>query len=311
MPGRNHLRTLPQPLLRSLDVADLRSLVTAADAGSVGRAAIRLRISQPALSKRLQAVEQVVGVPLLERSQSGVTLTPAGRLLYEQARPLLAQADLLDTVVAQLRRSVSPVRVAASHSAAEAFVRDALSVSHEEAGAAAELVMANSHVVRTLVADGRADVGVAPVRPSTTPHTGVRRRSLADDEIVCAVPHSHVWAQRPHIRVAEFLATRMVLRDPASNARATVEYELRRRGLTAAAPLVLASTPDAARREAIKLGAPLMLSRHVLDPGFFAEVTIEGLSFPRSYELLLPVSGEPNAATRAVIGRIEAAVAAW
>jgi DNA-binding transcriptional LysR family regulator len=302
---------LPQPTLRNLDIADLRSLVTAADAGSVGRAAIRLRISQPALSKRLQAVEQVAGVALLERSQSGVTLTPAGRLLYEQAKPLLAQADLLDSVVAQLRHSVSPVRVAASHSAAEAFVRDALSVADEEAGAAVELVMANSHVVRILIADGRADVGVAPVRPSGTPHTGVRRRFLADDVIVCAVPHSHVWAQRRRIRVAEFLATPMVLRDPTSNARATVDAELRRRGLTAAPPLVLASTPEAVQREAIRLGAPLLLSRHVLDPSFFAEVAVDGLAFPRSFELLLPSGGEPNAATRDVIARLEAAVAAW
>jgi DNA-binding transcriptional LysR family regulator len=302
---------MPQPLLRSLDIADLRSLVTAADSGSVGRAAIRLRISQPALSKRLQAIEQVVGVPLLERSQSGVTLTPAGRLLYEQARPLLAQADLLDTVVAQLRHSVSPVRVAASHSAAEAFVRDALSVTDEDAGMAIELVMANSHVVRVLIADGRADVGVAPVRPSGTPHAGIRRRFLADDVIVCAVPHSHVWAQRRRIRIAEFLATPMVLRDPTSNARATVDAELRRRGLTAAPPLVLASTPEAAQREAIKRGAPLLLSRHVLDRAFFAEVEVDGLSFPRSFELLLPSAGEPNAAVRDVIARLEAAVAGW
>jgi hypothetical protein len=111
--------------------------------------------------------------------------------------------------------------------------------------------------------------------------------------------------------VAEFLATPMVLRDPTSNARATVDAELRRRGLTAAPPLVLASTPEAAQREAIKLGAPLLLSRHVLDPSFFAEVAVDGLAFPRSFELLLPSGGEPNAATRDVIARLEAAVAAW
>jgi hypothetical protein len=74
---------------------------------------------------------------------------------------------------------------------------------------------------------------------------------------------------------------------------------------------VLASTPEAAQREAIKLGAPLLLSRHVLDPSFFAEVAVDGLAFPRSFELLLPSGGEPNAATRDVIARLEAAVAAW
>jgi DNA-binding transcriptional LysR family regulator len=302
---------LPQPPRRSPDLGDLRTLVAAADSGTLGRAAIRLRVSQPALSKRLQALEQLVGVELLERSQRGVTLTPAGRMLYEQARPLLAQAELLDSVVANLRRSVSPVRLAASHSAAEAFVRGALATSGEHDALAVELVIANSYVVRTLVADGRADVGVAPGRPGGTPHPGVQRRFLADDRIVCAVPRGHRWAQRPHIRQAEFLATPMVVRDPTSNARWTVDAELRRQGLAAATPLAQASTPDAAQREALKRDAPLLLSEHVIDWSFFARIEVDGLVFPRRFELVLPASVEPNRPVRALIERLEAAVADW
>ena len=68
----------------------------AADLGSLGRAAIRLNVSQPALSKRLQALEQLAGVPLLERSPRGVTLTPAGRRLYAEARRLIEQAEVVE-----------------------------------------------------------------------------------------------------------------------------------------------------------------------------------------------------------------------
>jgi len=301
--------TVPQPPARSPDLTDLRSLVAAADSGTLGRAALRLHISQPALSKRLQALEQTVGVQLMERSQRGVTLTPAGRRLYEQARPLLAQMELLDLLVADLRRAVSPVRLAASHSASDAFVTDALPTADEDDPLAVELVIANSHVVRNHVADGRADLGVAPARPDATPHPGVRRQKLVDDAIVCAVPHSHPWAQRRRIRQAEFVRTPMVVRDPTSNARWTVDAVLRRHNLELAPPAAQVSTPHAAQREAIARGAPVLLSRYVIDHRFFAEVEVDGLTFPRRYELVLPATGEPPAAVRALIARLEDAVA--
>jgi DNA-binding transcriptional LysR family regulator len=302
---------MPQPLLRTPDLTDLRSLVAAADAGTLGRAALRLHISQPALSKRLQSLEQLVGVQLLERSQRGVSLTPAGRRLYEQARPLLAQTEQLDVLVAELRRATSPVRLAASHSASEAFVADAIADPQTSEHLAVELVIANSHVVRTLVSDGRADLGVAAGRAGATPTPGVRRLPLAEDMVVCAVPRGHPWAQRRRIRQAEFLRTPMVLRDPSSNARWTVDAELRRRGLEAAPALTQASTPTAAQREAMRRNAPLLLSRHVIAPEFFVEIEVDGLTFPRSFELVLPASGEPVAAVRELMDRLRAAVADW
>src|SRR4051794_35427846 len=93
-------RNVPNPYLPVMaqptsapDLMSLRALCVAADAGTLGRAAIRLHVSQPALSKRLQSLEALVGVQLLDRSPRGVKLTAAGRRLYEHARPLLKQAD--------------------------------------------------------------------------------------------------------------------------------------------------------------------------------------------------------------------------
>jgi DNA-binding transcriptional LysR family regulator len=57
---------------------DLRALVAVADEQSVTRAAERLFVAQPALSKQLRALERQVGVALLERLPRGVALTEAG-----------------------------------------------------------------------------------------------------------------------------------------------------------------------------------------------------------------------------------------
>src|SRR3954447_12001630 len=151
-------------LVRSPELGELRSFCVAAEAGSLGRAALRLNVSQPALSKRLQILERLAGVGLLDRSSRGVKLTPAGRRLYEESRRLLEQASALEDVMVGLRRQAGPVRLASSHSATEAFVADVLATLNEEQPFPVELLSANSSVVRGMVADGRADVGVAAGR---------------------------------------------------------------------------------------------------------------------------------------------------
>lgn len=292
-------RDTVSPLARTPDVVELRSLCVAADLGSLGRAALRLHVSQPALSKRLQSLEALAGVRLLDRSSRGVTLTPAGRRLYEQARRLLEQADAVAAVIEGLQQARGPLLLAASHSAADAFVARALAARDEDAPV--ELVTANSLVVRQLVADGRAEFGVAASRVGGAPNPGVREVKLADDEILYAVPEGHRWDRRSDITLEEFLRTPVVVRDPASNARWTVEAELRRRDLPSPPLLAQAPTPAAARREARERDAPLLLSRGVLRGEPFVPVAIRGLRFPRTWVAVLPAVGEPPAEVSALV----------
>lgn len=285
--------------VRTPDLVELRSFVAAADLGSLGRAALRMHVSQPALSKRLQSLEAVAGVQLLERSPRGVRLTPAGRRLYEQARRVLHEADALDTLMEALAANRTPVLVAASHSAAAAFVADVL------VGLAAdppfELVTANSSVVRQLVADRRAEVGIAPRRPGATPNPGVREIELAPDEIVYAVPRAHPWARLPEVSITEFSSTPVVVRDIGSNARWTVQAVLRERGITHPPIRAEGLTPTSAMRQAAAHGAPLLLSHRVINWQGFKRVGIRGLRFPRTWDAVLPAVGEPSASIQQLI----------
>lgn len=290
---------------RTFDLADMRALAAAAEAGTLGRAALRLHVSQPALTRRLQALEVAAGVALLDRSPRGVALTPAGRQLYEHARPLLVAADEVQAVLVGLRHQEAPIRLAASHSAVEAFVGAALlDTSDGVRKLAVELVTANSLVVRRLVGEGRADLGVAAGRPDASPNPAIAEEVLAEDEIVCAAPNGHLWAQRRRISTREFLQTPMVVRDPASNARWTVDAVLRSRGLEMADPLEEAPTPAAAQRIAIAHNAPVLLSGHVLEPGMFVPVSIDGLRFPRHYFLVVPAGAGLTPQARPLVERL-------
>jgi DNA-binding transcriptional LysR family regulator len=81
------------PAFVDFDTALLRSFVVVAEERHFGRAAERLHISQPALSKRLRRLEETIGGPVLRRGYRDVRLTEPGRVLLERTRLLLREAD--------------------------------------------------------------------------------------------------------------------------------------------------------------------------------------------------------------------------
>lgn len=78
-----------------MELRQIRSFIAAAEDGNISRAAQRLHLTQPALSRQIKSLEEEIGVPLLERGAHSFTLTPAGELLQREGRALLEHADTL------------------------------------------------------------------------------------------------------------------------------------------------------------------------------------------------------------------------
>ncbi len=89
-----------------MDSRRLRYFVQIVDSGSITRAAASSGVAQPALSQQLAILENELKVKLLDRSVSGVTPTPAGRILYARAQSILRQFDDLHEAV---HREVKPL----------------------------------------------------------------------------------------------------------------------------------------------------------------------------------------------------------
>jgi LysR family transcriptional regulator, benzoate and cis,cis-muconate-responsive activator of ben and cat genes len=76
-----------------MDLRRLRYFVVVAEEANIGRAAVRLNISQPPLTRQIQQLEDDVGTSLFQRTRKGVRLTNAGQVLFEEARNLLVLAN--------------------------------------------------------------------------------------------------------------------------------------------------------------------------------------------------------------------------
>ncbi len=89
--------------LGSIDSTELRILHALATTGSLTAAAASLGLSQPAVSQRIKRVETRLAVPLIERSGRGIRLTPAGRILADHGRTVVAEIDAALAAIDDLR----------------------------------------------------------------------------------------------------------------------------------------------------------------------------------------------------------------
>jgi len=96
----------------NVELRHLRVVVLVAEAGSVGRAARWLKVSQPSLTAQLKRIEAAFGGELFERSRTGVTPTALGRYAVDRARAILVDVDhLAATVSAMTAVESSAVRL--------------------------------------------------------------------------------------------------------------------------------------------------------------------------------------------------------
>ena len=290
-----------------MDLAELRAFCAAVDLGSLGSAARLLRVSQPALSKRMRSLEALAGAQLLVRSPRGIATTDAGERLYVEARKLLAQADAVEELMAGLSTEDAPVRLAVSHTIAE-FVLPRRLVEYEQLRGrhlSVELVIANSVVVRDLVSAGRAEFGIAAARTGT-PLPGLEQVHFCDDEVVVAVPEGHPWAGLDAIEPEQLIVEPLVVRDPTANTRQTVDEALAARGLKLASPLAEVGSTSAAKATALSERAPVLLSGIAVgrDDEGFAVKRVRGLDLKRQFVLLLGSQESLSPAARALVDHL-------
>lgn len=160
-----------------VDLRLLRYFVAVAEEHNFTRAAERLLITRPALSRAIRSLESVVGVPLLVRRYRDIVPTEAGRVLLHRARAIDEQATTAVRLARRASTAAPQLRVTAPGS--DVMLLDELVTSYNRSGPPVE---ATAEVVNTWeqaaqLRDGTADVGLV--------RTPFDERGLDGDEFFC------------------------------------------------------------------------------------------------------------------------------
>jgi DNA-binding transcriptional LysR family regulator len=282
----------------------LETFCAVADAGSLTRAAERLHLTQPAISRQMRALERDLGVVLLARTPQGVALTPAGRAVIEPARQAVAAVQACRTAALEHRQGrgggAPQLRLAAGLMAT-LYVLPPVVARFRELYPEVEVDLQPAHhrvaVERLLAHEVDAAVIASPVRSPL-----VRVTPVLHDPLLLVGPPGAPGAGAGGASLAE-LRERTVLVLPAGTGlHEQIEEGLRRHGIAcrlvehptaetiktaAALGMGLTVLPESAVRGEVRAGT--LAARPITD---WAEAA-------RVIHVVVRAGGRPGAPTRA------------
>ncbi|WP_159945020.1 MULTISPECIES: LysR family transcriptional regulator [unclassified Nocardiopsis] len=185
-----------------LETRELRYFVAVAEELNFGRAAERLGIAQPPLSRAIRQLEHRLGARLLDRNRRGVALTHAGTVLLREARTAL---DAVGAAVRRTRRAADPQRplaLATKAGASHQLLRRLLDAVAAEPGAAPiDVILCEVGEQAGLLRSGRADVAL--MHHPFDDLAGFDTEALYVEGQVALLPAGHPLASRDELTLAE------------------------------------------------------------------------------------------------------------
>jgi DNA-binding transcriptional LysR family regulator len=230
---------------RRMKLQDLHVLMTVVQAGSMGRAAQRLNISQPAISRSIAELEHALGVRLLDRHRQGVEPTEYGRALLDCG---VAVFDDLRQGVKNIEFLADPaageVRIGSTVFQAASFVSAVIDrLSRRYPRIVFHLVTAPAGTLHRDLHERNVDLLIVR-RFGPIADVQLDFEFLFDDSFIVAAGAQHPWVRRRRIELAELLNEQWVLPPPESAIGSLAMEVFRASGLDYPRVTVVTSTPQ-------------------------------------------------------------------
>jgi DNA-binding transcriptional LysR family regulator len=195
------------------DLNQLRCFVTVAEELHFGRAAARLNMTQPPLSRQIQVLEHIVDAPLLERTSRSVRLTPAGRSFLPEARRILKLAESASQVARRIAMGkTGSLKLGYTAAAAYGYLPELIAACRarlpEVDFSLKEMVSGDQ---LEALASGQIDAGL--LRPPIGRPELATRRVLAEP-LLAAIPRKHPLASAVTLSIKDFDGQPFVMYSP-------------------------------------------------------------------------------------------------
>jgi len=208
-----------------IDLQKIETFLRAAENLSLSETAKQLHLSQPAVSHQIKSLEQGLDTTLFTRSNTGLQLTEAGRLLLPWARRLLHDTNDLKEMMSSLHGDiVGELRIACSTTAGKYILPQmAARFSQQYPGIHVRILACGPEQTTLNLLDGEAHLGVVSTEVDDT---SLESQKFFRDVITLIVPSSHRWAFRKVIDPAELLEEPIIMREETAGTRRVVLAEL-------------------------------------------------------------------------------------
>jgi DNA-binding transcriptional LysR family regulator len=194
--------------MADVDLRKLRYFVAVAERLHFGRAAEALHIAQPVLSRQIKALEDDLKAQLFARDKRATELTPAGRQLLAEARPLLANADALRRRVARAARGPGTFTIGFMPGLIVTDAVRAMLGRHPQL--TVDVLRTNWDDQTEVIHDGRADVSYIRLPAD---QSGLQSQPLLTEPRVAVLPDDHRLTGKAVVSIAD-LADDHLLQDP-------------------------------------------------------------------------------------------------
>ena len=274
----------------------------AAEEGSMSRAAERLFISQPAVSKQIGELEAALGVSLFDRLPRGLRLSAAGELLAGHARRLFAVEAEAEQAIAEMKGlRQGKLTLGASLTIGDYLLPKLLGVYHKRyPGIELHLEIANTQVIGQKLRE-TLDFGLTE---GFAEDPALDAEIFAEDTLTAIVPPGHPLLEEPAVTASRFCAEPFLMREPGSGTREVVERALLRQGVTVRPALSLGSTEAVKQGVAAGLGVAIV-SRLALEAefkmGLLCPLPLSDLTIVRPLHLVRLRSKSESAAAQAFL----------